>query len=240
MVAVLVPWTPGCPHRETAWAWVRRRYELFGWDIIEGRGPDGPWCKSLAVEDALSRTTADLLVIADADCWSDGIGAAVHAVLNGHPWARPHENVHRLTQDATDDLLAGGEPGECDPHPYRGVDGGGIVVIPRATYGEVPIDPRFRGWGGEDVSWATALHVLAGRPYGVSQPLLHLWHPPQDDASPRRGPGGARWMNEPNRILHERYKHARKNRDLMAALVNEAKEARDGERQSGPQPQGCP
>lgn len=237
-IAVLVPWSPGCPYREAAWAWVRAHYEPLGWDIIEGTPPAGPWCKSLAVQDALTRTRADVLVIADADCWAPGTATAVQAVLDGHPWARPHENVHRLTHRATIDLYAGQPPGDSDPHPYRGVDGGGIAVISRDLYEQIPLDPRFAGWGGEDVSWGAALHSLTGAPYGVSQPLYHLWHPPQADASPRRGPGGASYMNEPNRLLHEQYKHNRKNHAAMRALIDAAKEALHGERQSRPEPAG--
>lgn len=237
-VGVLVPWSPGCPHREAAWAWVRAKHEEHGWEIVEGHAPPGPWCKALAVQDALSRTTADLLVIADADCWSDGIPTAIEAVEMGHPWARPHDYVYRLTEAATARQLAGAEDMDCDPQAYRGVDGGGLVVIQRVVYEDCPLDPRFAGWGGEDVSWSLALHVLVGAPYRVASPLLHLWHPPQADASPRRGPGGARYMNDNNQALHERYKTHRRSWARMRELVDEAKGALNGERPSGPQTQG--
>jgi len=41
--------------------------------------------------------------------------------------------------------------------PYPGYPGGGITVLPRSTYTEVPLDLRYEGWGQEDESWAHAL-----------------------------------------------------------------------------------
>jgi hypothetical protein len=101
--------------------------------------------------------------------------------------------------------------------PYIGYAGGGIAAMPRATYADVPIDPRFEGWGQEDASWALALTRLVGRPWRGSAPLWHLWHPPQ----PRRERAIG---SDANEELWLRYRRA-KPADVMRELVDEAREA---------------
>lgn len=197
-VAVIVPWRGGDPDRERAWDWLAgwwvREYPL--WPIFEGVPPDGPWCKAAAVEAALPLVRADVLVIADADVYVPAVGKAVQMVAGGGvKWAMPHKRVYRLTQAGTDRLIATGEPpppsrGDpvrgAAPSPIRlvaqthnGEMGGGCVILPADLYRRVPLDPRFVGWGQEDLSWGRALRVVAGPPWRESDPLWHLWHPPQ-------------------------------------------------------------
>lgn len=189
-VAVLVPWAGACPHRRAAWHHVRNWYQKHhsDWQVTMGFSRPGPqWCKAEAVADALRDTSADILVIADADCIPPGIGAAVGQVREGAPWAMPHYKVHRLSEGATQLVLDGIEPEELATnrkvyaqHPYIGYPGGGVTAIHRDVYESVPLDPRYRGWGQEDESWAMALQLLHGEPWRPeSVPLWHLWHPPQ-------------------------------------------------------------
>jgi hypothetical protein len=218
--AVLIPWRAGCPHREAALAWATARYHDLGLPVFLAVH-DGPWCKA----NGLRHVTATELLIADADVWVDPTDAL--ASLSDHPWAIPHRKVHRLTPDATTGLL-GGNPGpyDTDPVPYWTTIGGGVVAIRRDTYLEVPLDPRFVGWGGEDHAWGIALRHLAGEPWLGQADLLHLWHPPQPDAAPVRGPKAKVQVPiESNRKLHERYRHAKPSRARMAELVGEAREA---------------
>lgn len=231
MATVLIPWGGCDPHRLNALRWVTARYEELGWQVQLGTCPDGPWVKALAVADALRHATSDRLVIADADAWSDQIAEAVDH-LDTHPWAIPHRHVYRLNLAATEDLLAGGArstpppASALDNPPYFGTIGGGIVAIRRDAYEQVPLDPRFHHWGGEDHSWGLALRVLHGRPWQGPGHLLHLWHPPQDTAPPVRGPRARQTIPDPtNRALDRRYRDAKVSPRRMRALVDEAKEA---------------
>ncbi|MGV2386818.1 MAG UNVERIFIED_CONTAM: glycosyltransferase, partial [Thermobifida fusca] len=77
---MILPWRPGCPHREAALSWVLPRWEDTGWQVVVAEQPGGgAWCKAAAVEAGLADATGDVLVVADADVWCDGIGAAVDA-----------------------------------------------------------------------------------------------------------------------------------------------------------------
>lgn len=217
-VAVLVPFTPGQPHRDTAWSWVSDQYQRThpDWAVHVGWCEPATWSKSLAVADALSLSDADVLVVADADVWSDHLGHAVDAVTHGQPWAVPHRRVHRLDETGTRRLLAGEPPARLPlaERPYVGVPGGGIVVLTWELLHEVPIDPRFVGWGGEDRSWGWALRTIAGAPWRGLNPLWHLWHPAQD--RPDRVHGSAA-----NQALQRRYDQHRRDPEGMRALLAE-------------------
>jgi hypothetical protein len=219
-VSVVVPRTPGtCEHRDRAWQWVKARYAAAhpAWEVVEGFGGD-PWCKAAAVDDGLQKASGDVLVVADADCWTDGLPEAVD-LLDDAPWVVPHLTVHRLTREATDKVLAGAEPGavhDFDQAPYHGWAGGGFVVIRRADYERAPMDPRFEGWGLEDASFAIAADELVGPHRRLGWPLWHLWHPPQERMNRRIG-------NARSEALWRRYRRSRGRRDRMEALVEEGR-----------------
>lgn len=221
-VAVLIPWRDvGCPHRASALDWVCAKLTEDGYVVVVGEHGDGAWCKAAAVADALMQTTADTLVIHDADVWCDGLTDAVTAVRGGAAWAIPHgpiRGIHRLTAASTARYMAG-EPHDGLPlaeFRYDGVAGGGIVVLHRVVYEACPLDPRFRGWGGEDESWGHALRALHGPANRGSSALIHLWHPPQQRLSRNTG-------SEASHALRKRYARARHRPDQIAALVEEAR-----------------
>lgn len=182
-VEVVIPWRPGCRHRRAALEYVLTRHR---YPVTIASGP-APWVKALAVNPAVRRSTADVVIVADADCWTDGLPDAVAAVAGGHPWAIPHDFVYRLNEQASTCYRRGGRSFRADDlthddlaqSPYSGYLGGGFVVARRETLVDIPLDPLFVGWGQEDEAWAAALEVLAGRPWRGSCPLIHLWHPPQ-------------------------------------------------------------
>jgi hypothetical protein len=221
-VNVLVPYRPE-PGRDRVYRWVRDRYESLGLTVIEGNAPEGEWRKAHAVADAASRATADVVLVADADVWSDGIDEALRAVALGAPWAIPHMHVRRLTQEATELVLNGGPlEGDLEEPAYRGVEGGGLVVLPLDTLRDIPPDARFAGWGGEDFAWSLALTTLAGPCWRGDAPLWHLHHPPQQD---RRGMDFGKFGKPENYALVKTYNRANGDPERMRALVDEAKEA---------------
>jgi hypothetical protein len=210
-VSVLIPFRGDGGHRDAAYGYVRawwaRQYP--NWQVVDGACPGGSWVKALAVADALTRADGDILVIADADVVCDGAGPAVGAVQAGAPWAMPHRGVYRLTEAATARVLAGGSLPDLRERlergtvaeQYAGVMGGGMTVLTRAAYERVPLDPRFRGWSGEDLGHGVALTVTLGPPARLHLPMWHLFHPHQPRESRSRGSAES-WA------LWERYRAA--------------------------------
>lgn len=220
-VDVVIPFAGDCPHRIAALQWVIGQWSLLmpDWGVVIGEGdPDpGRWCKADAVADALERSTADVIVVHDADCWSDGTVLAVAEGLTRRSWAMPHGPVYRLTEAGTARVYAGAvDVTRADSEaPYNGFAGGGIVALTRDVYDRVPLDRRFLNWGHEDESWARALGCMVGPRWSAMRPLRHLWHPPQWRHS--RGQGSAEsWA------LRERYRAAAKDRTAMAELLEGA------------------
>jgi hypothetical protein len=216
-VDVIIPYAGEDEHRARALWWVCPRYE---WPVIVGNN-SGPWCKAKAVADGLRHSDADILVVADADVWATDVVKAVEAVERGAAWAVPHRQVRRLSEISTAAVLAGEPPNEemsLARGTYTGVIGGGVVVLTRELYDEVPIDPRFIGWGGEDYAWGFALTTIAGPPARATGPLWHLWHPAQPRDKKIRVGG-----NRPNETLRRRYRDSRREISLMRKLIAEAR-----------------
>ena len=213
-VEIVVPWAGECPHRKRARDWVCARLP-FPVTITEG--PD-PWCKAAAVNPAVEASDAEIVVVSDADVWAEGLEAAIEAVRGGAGWAIPHRGVFRLTEASTGNLYAGADPYTLDLEQpaYLGIEGGGVVVARRETLCDVPLDPRFIGWGQEDVAWGRALRGLVGPPWRAKLPLVHLWHPPQQRMTRKHG-------SVAGRALARRYRAAAARPDRLRQLLEEAR-----------------
>lgn len=221
-VAVLVPWKPGCEHREAAWRWVRARYaERFPtWEIIEGTSV--PFSRARGILAALEQTDVEIVVVADADVWCDAIGETVEAVADG--WAIPHRLIHRLSQESTEKVLEGADwrrlplssDNSQDRRPYVGHPAGTMYATRRDVLVEVPPDPRFLQWGQEDDAHAAALCTLVGQPERGNADVVHLWHPPAERKNRRVG-------SDENLALMRRYKKCYRHKDAMRALIDEGR-----------------
>lgn len=220
-VAVVVPFDPaGDEARARAFEFVRGHYASRHptWRIVAGAGDSGEvWSKGAAVAGLLEQTSAELLVIADADSFIADhatLAEAVHLVaVRNATWVVPHVKVHRLTEAATLEVYAGRRPrlGKTVRPPYVGLVGGGILVIRRTDFLRAGgFDPRFLGWGGEDLSLGWALETLVGWPTRLEGTLVHLWHP--HPAPDLRG-------SEASEALVADYRTARGRPRLMAALA---------------------
>lgn len=193
MTAVVIPWRSGCTWRERSLAyvlgWYRRHHPDWETVVAEVAGT-GPWCKATAVQAGLERTRDRVIVVADADVITPEIDDCVTEVESARSaWAVPHSAVYRLNADATE-LVWGGMslPDWRAPHVrlrnkvrevHKAVTGGGVVVLDRYCWEQVPMDARFTGWGQEDLAWGWSLARTFGLPFRRMGPCYHLWHPPQ-------------------------------------------------------------
>lgn len=220
-VEVIFPYRPSDSHREAALRHVFGLYQAWRpeWGLkVSVDISDGPWSKGGVIWKAALRSRADILVIADADVWCNSVANAVQAVHDGALWAAPHVHgyVNRITREGTAAIYGGGDWKQPLLEQHRPMPGGGILVLPRLTYLQCPIDPRFLGWGQEDESWHRALCCLIGEPapWGTD-PLHHLWHPTPERLDRRHGSTEG-WA------LSKRYRAAVYDRAAMQSLVEEA------------------
>ena len=221
-VSVIVPWQPGDPDREANWHFVRNwmRANLpNSWQIVEATHDSSPFSKAAAVLEALPKTFGKIIVVHDADVIAPDITTAVEAVKNKHKWAIPHTDIFRLSQSATI-AVRSGEPTErfktdlAEP-PYRGVVGGGVVVLLRELFEQCPPDRQFVGWGGEDEAWGLALGIISEqRPFRSTQPLFHLWHT-------LANPPDRKVESLDSKRLLNKYRSAAKRKHEMMRLVKQ-------------------
>lgn len=221
LVEVIIPFSGRDPDRLLALDYISER---MPYPMTVSMLHDNAWVKALAVWPAVKRSEADIIVIHDADVWAqDGLQEAVQAVADGHPWSQPHEMVHRLSEGGTQNVLAGASwSNQTLSQPaYRAstrCGAGGIMIARRETLLDIILDPRFIGWGQEDVSHDMALTTLAGSPWRGRSKLVHLWHTPQARMSRKAG-SQASWD------LYSRYCAALNKRDRMLSLIAEAHDA---------------
>lgn len=229
-VTVVIPFAGNDPDRLAARTWTMRQYMTRhrGWHITTSApgDPDEPWSKAVAVRRILDAVEPEgILVIADADVFCQGIEISTGSIkLQGRycQWSMPHNLVCRFTRKATERILAGAEPwtqlgdGNTEQGLYKGFEGGGITVLTRSLYEQVPLDPRFVGFGQEDEAWGLALRTMAGVPSQGTQPLYHLYHTPQ----PRID---RHWGSVASRELYDRYAVASGNAEKMREILDETK-----------------
>lgn len=194
-VWVVIPWAEGsCGYRIQALEYVTNWWTTNhpDWPVRVGAWPRdrGPWRKGCAIRAAgLQAASDDVVIVADADVIPAEIDTSVARVMAGPArWAMPFRIVYRLTEDGTWIATNGGIDLK-NPLPrnmsgvaeetYVGTAGGGLVVLRGDVFNTIPIDPRFAGYGQEDLSWGFALGRLAGAPIRATSHLWHLWHPPQ-------------------------------------------------------------
>lgn len=203
--------------RKRAREWVADRYrEVHRLPVVLAECPDREWSKGAAANPAIASSSADVVIVADADSYvnHDALDWSIGAALD-HGWSMPHSIVKRWAKDSTQAIYKGQQARRMERGGYPALPGGGIVVARQDAWQAVGggFDPRHKGWGGEDHALGLAMSVLVGtvRQRRVSA-LWHLWHPP--------APNNRRPSPETRR-LNERYRAARKDPQAMSALVKE-------------------
>lgn len=194
---------------------IRGRWTAEGLPVATGGGTEGPWCKGAAVAECLEQLDTEWVAISDADVWCHQWQEALDlAIRRKRDWAIPHGTVYRLDERSTVEWIERGTVRSplFVRWPYEGRPGGGLTLIKRSVYDEVPIDRRFVGWGQEDDAWGLALHTLIGRPHRGRHPLWHLWHPPQDRISEVAG-------SQESLALYAQYRRMRRNPAELAEWV---------------------
>jgi len=195
-VAVCIPWRE-TPERVRAYRWAVERWRrITGWPVVSEDSPTSYWSKAVAgnrtVDRALVQHAPDVLFVVDADLvLLDPQSIAERALRDG--WAVGHDRLLRLSESASDRLLASAPDVEVREEHF-GRDRAGRKEVKRtvpALLGDTALaitpdaweyvggfDERFKEWGGQQVSVGHAARVLLGE---IEQPNIaayHFWHGP--------------------------------------------------------------
>ena len=242
-ISLLVPFRADDEGRQRNWDWLRRYWEsaLPEAEIVIGhdRKKHLPFSKTAAVNNAAKRAKGKYFVILDADAYLDPesirecVRRMKRAERRGHRlWFIPYRRLWRLTPESTEFLLST-DP-EClrvyfSPHDCEDSTGslhgrrfGAMCqVMPReAFYAAGGMDTRFRGWGGEDVSFVRAVDTMWAKHKTTDYDIFHLFHSKIGHDWRDRA-----WKGQTSRRVNEqlatRYDAAAYQTDAMTALVQE-------------------
>ena len=200
-ISLLMPFRDDDGSRTPTFEWLEKywRAALPQAQLVIGRDQHTPFSKTNAFNDARRRATGDIVALIDADCYLDAsvlLSCATQirqaAALRQRLWFIPYRNFYRLTEIASAHVLASDPthpltfptppvPGDIDNTPETASHGhwwGAMVqVMPKAAFDLVGgTDPRFAGWGGEDVAFMRALDTLWCKHKTTDNQVLHLWH----------------------------------------------------------------
>lgn len=237
MLSLLMPFRDDDGTRTVVAEWIQARWRHYFPEaelIIESDDGGTPFSKTIAVNRAAARATGDVLAILDADTWVrvERVKKVVAAIESGEvPWAMPCSRAYRLTRLFTSRLLRMPPEGtfpivktRTDCEEIVGAVGF-MHIFPRGAWEAVGgMDPRFRGWGGEDNAITWAMDTMWGQHVQFPSTALHLWHD-----RPRLD-GKRIWVGQTdrNRPLISRYRRALGRPDRMKVLVDEVRTLNSG------------
>lgn len=184
----------GDAHRQAAYAYVTDHVWRSFSEVRVCDSGQQPFSRGGSFNQGAERSQADVLVFADADVVPEAEAlrkAITHAYVL-RVTAYPYREYVRLTQGITLALQTGRFPvpgrrvtPSDGPSPWaeyaewtEANSVGGIFVVRRDRYlAAGGCDPRFVGWGFEDVAWSAVSATLLGDHVREDGSLLHLWHP---------------------------------------------------------------
>lgn len=222
-VVILVPRRAGMADRDRLWAFCRTWWvnDFKDWEIHEGEGPEGPFCRSHAINEAAVKAGDwDVAVIIDSDVLLDptAVRAAVDlAAATGGMTLAYHRRI-LLAKSSTERILNGnrGNWDLLDRETKARFDAcSSAVVVTRQLWDDVGgFDERFIGWGWEDVAFRVACETVSGRPLvKIASTCWHLHHLVSSGNNRKEATFQA------NKELGDRYSAARFDGPAMTAVT---------------------
>lgn len=233
-VEVIVPYRAGDDeHRRRSWEWVQQWWQVNfpDWPVRTADSGNDPFNRGASRNKAARNTSAQILVIADADTIPDAAAVATGVELVGADraaWVIPYDGLERdrsgryynLSEQATlrrlqfppDRAVTIAEPWDPDDYEHKLCSWAGCLIVRRADYFAAGGYPEFEEWGYEDDCFRTALEMVAGHHQRVPGFCLHLWHPVTE---------GQRFGNpqiEANRAVFMEYRSARTQQQMAAVI----------------------
>ncbi len=243
-VSILVPFSPekGDTQRTKTWEWVEARWRATVPDAeivvgVDPGTPPGPYSKTAAVNDAYTRAHGDVFVIADADAWLEpnAFYRAVDVARKTHKLVVPWKFILRLEEKSTETVLKTNPASQIEitenmrSTAFNGPDpmsAGTMLVLSRQAFEAVEgMDPRFRGWGMEDVAFGRACATILGPTVYGNEEVVSLYH-----TRPTGEVRGRMWQGEkdvptldqhPNIELAKLYDGAQNDRNQMLKVVKQ-------------------
>lgn len=185
-VAVVIAYRDmGVIERARSFAFVHDWYRQLRWHVVvEGGDNDTSFGRASAINTAVARSGADIIVQTDPDqvVPLSRIREAVDLARQQPGLVLPYDRYLRLNQPFTTAVLAGAVNPfhlgveHCEEYGPNGT--GGVTVFSLATWIAVRgLDERFGLWGGDDSAFAYACDAMVAPTRRIPGDMVHLWHP---------------------------------------------------------------
>jgi glycosyltransferase involved in cell wall biosynthesis len=226
MISIVIPFRAETEERQEIFDFVVARYSGYWPDaeIIVSDTDDEEFSRSAARNRGVEQSSGEVLVLVDADtiCNPRALEEATVMSAMSKRWVLPYQWYYNLTQDYTEEILAGNPTNKVFPTDkgftfvHKIESWAGILVMPREAFDAVNgYDERFKGWGYEDNAFRLALDCIWGKHLRVKgENAYHLSHyVPENGAfkSPNIQVNRERYYNK--------YVKASKDKDRMKKLV---------------------
>lgn len=198
-ISLIIPFSSKNLLRKRTFKWLLEywKHELPNAEIVIGHSKSRVFNKGRALNQAVRKSSGEILVIIDADAYMSGkvierCAERILEELHNHLWYVPYRHLYRLNSDITrlivqsdprHPLRLSSPPSDCflDDNGHKSSYGHRYMamcaIIPRQAYEMLGcFDERFSGWGGEDVCFLRAMDTLWGKHKSTDNDVLHLWH----------------------------------------------------------------
>ncbi|OXX84297.1 hypothetical protein AVM15_05240 [Paraclostridium benzoelyticum] len=189
-LSIIIPFKPDNGDRERNWNWLKKRYEALMPDAelcIDERN-ETPYCKSAAINDAVRKSTRDILLMVDADIVLNIIDLkkAMNEVYDKGIVA-PSRLV-RFSENATNTILENNSFVVDDSFIDNNTKiftsiFSGICLIKKEIFKKCGgYDEVFKGWGNEDIAFVKCMHRVNGPIHKIPNfTIYHLHHKTDDN-----------------------------------------------------------
>ena len=183
--------------RHAAWSHVQAHWQVNGFEVHTADDGGEPFSRGCSVNRGIAEHPgADVYVIADADSLVDEkqVRAAVQAAAEAPGIVIAFDRFAYLSRDGTRAVMSG-DRGDWNRHVewtlQRSVST--CLAVSRETWEQTGgFDPRFRGWGMEDVAFEITARTVSAPTRHIPGTAWHLWHPPE----PLRPAGNVQLLRE--------------------------------------------
>lgn len=182
-VVVLVPYRSDGGRRDELWSFTRRWLEdHHRWEIHQGYGPEGPFNRGAAINEAACKAGDwDVAIVSDGDniCDPQTLERAVGRAHETKGCVFPFDTYLYLDEYTSNRLMSEGNYFVSPITQWWGVMRGhhsGIQVLSRVAFDQVGGFPELEGWGYEDSIMSLMLRAFTSGFEHLQGSALHLYH----------------------------------------------------------------
>lgn len=217
-VGVVIGYRNGDWDRARAYSRIASHYAEWSDHVVTIDPPGDLYSRALAFNLGAEQLDTDLLVCANSDVLvaHDALDEACSLADMYGVTVYPFTPYYELTKGCSERWLDGDET--CYDHILHMTDSvGPVLVVERKAYLDAGgCDPRFVGWGFEDVAWSCVSQTLLGPHRRVDAEAIHFWHKPDPNSWAHKPP-----VYHQNDALCDRYRAALGDADAIRALQAE-------------------